>query len=216
MTDQQLEILEAYMLGHLEGDEVQVVEEKLRTEYTWQENFAKIKILKELPRRYALRENIKTIQNEVISGWKHEKAPKSRFISWPKIVLMGLAASVAVIFYFNVSDISVPAALTMQDRGSETNIEKADLDDFRKFQEAQQWLAEGKNKEAAEAFGTIKNSDNLRKYYIDLARWLEVVALAETDKDKAGRLFREIEQDAGFKYRISYSDKLKLRIRLFF
>lgn len=104
----------------------------------------------------------------------------------------------------------------MQERGSETNISKADLVDFQMFKDAQQLLIDGKDKEAAQAFSVIKNSENLRKYYRDLARWLEVVALAETDKTKAGKLFREIEADADFKYKISFSDKIKLRARLLF
>lgn len=216
MTDQELEILEAYILGHLDGIQIEEVEEKLRTDRAWQENFGKIKVLKELPGRLQLREKIKAIQNEVLTEWKIDSTPKSRIISWPKIAISGIAASVALFVYFNVSDISIPGALTMQERGSETNISKADLVEFQMFKDAQQLLIDGKDKEAAEAFSVIKNSENLRKYYRDLARWLEVVALAETDKTKAGKLFREIESDADFKYNISFSDKIKLRARLLF
>lgn len=50
MTDQELEILEAYILGHLDGIQIVEVEEKLRTDKAWQENFGKIKVLKELPK----------------------------------------------------------------------------------------------------------------------------------------------------------------------
>ena len=216
MTDQELEILEAYILGHLDGIQIVEVEEKLRTDKAWQENFGKIKVLKELPGRLQLREKIKAIQNEVLTEWKIDSTPKSRIISWPKIAITGIAASVALFVYFNVSDISIPGALTMQERGNETNISKADLVDFQMFKDAQQLLIDGKDKEAAQAFSVIKNSENLRKYYRDLARWLEVVALAETDKTKAGKLFREIESDADFKYKISFSDKIKLRARLLF
>ena len=216
MTDQELEILEAYILGHLDGIQIEEVEEKLRTDKAWQENFGKIKVLKELPGRLQLREKIKAIQNEVLTEWKIDSTPKSRIISWPKIAITGIAASVALFVYFNVSDISIPGALTMQERGNETNISKADLVDFQMFKDAQQLLIDGKDKEAAQAFSVIKNSENLRKYYRDLARWLEVVALAETDKTKAGKLFREIESDADFKYKISFSDKIKLRARLLF
>ncbi|MBK6975815.1 MAG: hypothetical protein IPH28_00845 [Cytophagaceae bacterium] len=216
MTDQELEILEAYILGHLDGIQIVEVEEKLRTDKAWQENFGKIKVLKELPGRLQLREKIKAIQNEVLTEWKIDSTPKSRIISWPKIAISGIAASVALFVYFNVSNISIPGALTMQERGSETNISKADLVDFQMFKDAQQLLIDGKDKEAAQAFSVIKNSENLRKYYRDLARWLEVVALAETDKTKAGKLFREIEADADFKYKISFSDKIKLRARLLF
>ncbi|MBK9934656.1 MAG: hypothetical protein IPP61_01830 [Cytophagaceae bacterium] len=216
MTDQELEILEAYILGHLDGIQIVEVEEKLRTDKAWQENFGKIKVLKELPGRLQLREKIKAIQNEVLTEWKIDSTPKSRIISWPKIAITGIAASVALFVYFNVSNISIPGALTMQERGSETNISKADLVDFQMFKDAQQLLIDGKDKEAAQAFSVIKNSENLRKYYRDLARWLEVVALAETDKTKAGKLFREIEADADFKYKISFSDKIKLRARLLF
>ncbi len=216
MTDQELEILEAYILGHLDCIQIEEVEEKLRTDKAWQENFGKIKVLKELPGRLQLREKIKAIQNEVLTEWKIDSTPKSRIISWPKIAITGIAASVALFVYFNVSDISIPGALTMQERGNETNISKADLVDFQMFKDAQQLLIDGKDKEAAQAFSVIKNSENLRKYYRDLARWLEVVALAETDKTKAGKLFREIESDADFKYKISFSDKIKLRARLLF
>ena len=216
MTDQELEILEAYILGHLDCIQIEEVEEKLRTDKAWQENFGKIKVLKELPGRLQLREKIKAIQNEVLTEWKIDSTPKSRIISWPKIAITGIAASVALFVYFNVSNISIPGALTMQERGSETNISKADLVDFQMFKDAQQLLIDGKDKEAAQAFSVIKNSENLRKYYRDLARWLEVVALAETDKTKAGKLFREIEADADFKYKISFSDKIKLRARLLF
>ena len=216
MTDQELEILEAYILGHLDCIQIEEVEEKLRTDKAWQENFGKIKVLKELPGRLQLREKIKAIQNEVLTEWKIDSTPKSRIISWPKIAITGIAASVALFVYFNVSDISIPGALTMQERGNETNISKADLVDFQMFKDAQQLLIDGKDKEAAQAFSVIKNSENLRKYYRDLARWLEVVAFAETDKTKAGKLFREIESDADFKYKISFSDKIKLRARLLF
>ena len=216
MTDQELEILEAYILGHLDGIQIVEVEEKLRTDKAWQENFGKIKVLKELPGRLQLREKIKAIQNEVLTEWKIDSTPKSRIISWPKIAITGIAASVALFVYFNVSNISIPGALTMQERGNETNISKADLVEFQMFKDAQQLLIDGKDKEAAQAFSVIKNSENLRKYYRDLARWLEVVALAETDKTKAGKLFREIESDADFKYKISFSDKIKLRARLLF
>lgn len=216
MTEQELEILEAYVLGNLEKKESAEVEQRLLSDDEWQSNLKKMGVLKALPEKLALRNKIKAIHQEVLKEWEQESPKKGKIISWPKIAVAGIAASVATFIYFNQSHITLPGQLIMQERGSDSNISESDRFDFQKFKDAQAFLISGKNQEAAEAFAQIKNEEHLRKYYRDLARWLEVVALAEIDKPKAAQLLREIESDDDFKYKIPYFDKIRLKTRLLF
>ncbi|AWW00485.1 hypothetical protein [Arcticibacterium luteifluviistationis] len=213
MSEQDLEILEAYLKSGKEDKELEV---RLKNEPELSEALASMTVVYEGFQRQALRDKIIGIHQSKMTEWSDEKVvnftPNRVYI---KVVSALAAACLVFTIYLGNASFELPNQLVLEERGA-TDSSVGENEVYQKYIKAQDFLGEGDFKEAANAFSELKSNTDLRTYYQDAARWYEVVALSEVDEEKASLLFDELQAKEPFKYPISIMERLKMKVRLLF
>jgi hypothetical protein len=208
MNETELNIIGDFLNKKLTADEQKAFERRLSNEAELKAEFDKIALLKQIAERNRIIEQARNIHKKEIELLQK---PKGRLVSLPKIG--GLAAAACLVFaiYLGSSDFDY-VYISNVERG-----EKSSENSLNDFEKGVGLLKDNQPKQAIGYFRRVQSNSELRAYYKDAARWYEVVALTEMNKDEEAKtLLNQIENSAGFKYKISWIEKMKMKVRLWF
>jgi hypothetical protein len=220
MEDQDIELIDQYLLGDLPADDVLLVETRLKNEPELQKLFEKMKILVSAAQKHQTRLKIKSLHEDKMEDWKSDRVEVDKSANFNFSILkwtsFAAAACLVGMLYLGNTDFKMPDAVSLQERGVGTNHEGNSSSIYIDFVEANKLLESKKYEEASELFEKVSNDENYMLYYREMSRWYQVVAMSEVDVQKAKVLFEELDKMPNTKYEIPVLEKLKMRLRLFF
>jgi hypothetical protein len=206
MTENYIDLIADYLNEKLDLSQRADFEKELLLNESLQKETEKLGLLKKIAERNRILEEAKIIHNRELNTLK---TPVKVF-SWAKIASFTAAASVMLMLYLGNSDVDY-IEVSAVERGGDTT-----QSFITNFEKGVSFLKENKNKEAISEFDSLINNQNIEEYFQDASKWYKVVALAEMDNDiEAQKLLNVIESDNSFKFKISFLDKLKVKLRLF-
>jgi hypothetical protein len=171
----------------------------------------KVRLVKKMAERNALREKIKAIQAEKLVEWAEEEKVKPRNPFFKIIGLSGIAASIALLFFLNFTAFTLPNEAELSLRGSGTELSQLQKENFDNYFKGQDALRKGKNEEAIIYLQKVIESPTIRKYYKDAALWYIAVANVDKYPAETERIIAKITNDKDFRFKISLVDKLKIK-----
>jgi hypothetical protein len=208
MNETNINIIGDFLNQKLSEEGENTFLQNLETDAELKADFEKLQLLKQVAERNRILEEAKQVHNEKIEALK---SSKSSIISLPKIASFAAAASVIFMLYLGNTDFEY-TKISNAERGENTK-ESAIV----AFENGIEFLKQHKPSEAIEKLNQVIDNKELTDYYRDAARWYKVVALAEMDKDKEAKiLLNQIENSAGFTYKIGWIEQWKMKIRLWF
>lgn len=213
-----LELIEDYILNRLSAEEEETVRKRIETDEEFATSYNSMKVLAQTIQRSNTRDTIEAIHTQKLQEWENEKVliltpQKNRFNFFLKFGGVALAACLIAVLYLSNANFKLPKASTALERGEAKSSENLVNEEYIL---AQDKLRNGEYKEAAARFKILKTHPELRDYYQDEARWYEIVAASEFDKDKAKELLTILENEKETAYQVSFVEKLKMKIRLLF
>ncbi|UBM58198.1 hypothetical protein LAG90_15435 [Marinilongibacter aquaticus] len=217
----ETELLENYLFGRLAEDKRADLESRLDTESELATQLEDLRRLRAVAQRFDLRQRIKAVQAEKLREWSEPAVKihrsKGKLLKlWPQLVGSAIAASVIFTLYMGQADFQLPDTVSLKMRGTTDNDELAQSLAFQQYLHAQEALLNGQFETAAENFDHVKDSPEIRRYYKDASLWFEAVATSEFDEEKSEALLQEIESRTDFEYPLSWVEKMKLKVRLWF
>ncbi|MFY7910201.1 MAG: hypothetical protein ACOVO2_11635 [Emticicia sp.] len=208
MNETKLNIIADFLNGKLSATEKDELLAQLESDAELKAEFEKLQQLKAIAERNRILDEVRHVHEQKIAGLKVSKGKK---ISLPKASGIAAAASVVFMLYLGNADFDY-IQISNTERGESTQQSA-----LTTFEDGLQLLKQSKTTESIEKFNQVANNQSITDYYRDAARWYKVVALVEMNKDsEAKTLLSQIENSTGFTYKISWLEKWKLKVRLWF
>ncbi|MGV3560267.1 hypothetical protein [Larkinella arboricola] len=208
------EQLECYLAGRMNNDQSQLVQELIKTDRLWADEFEAVRFAQRILHEAFIEQRMRYTLQKIMQE-KRQPAPQYPVWRWARI---GIVISILLVCYLSVAPIALPDAgynvMTLRNVDT-TTLSPQQQKAFANFFEGQARMVEGDYVQAALHFENVLTVEDLRPYFREAAEWHLVVSyLRSTQIDRAQRLYQRLQECDPCVYDVGWLNHLKLKWQL--